>query len=250
MFSFFSSFAAFRERIAQLQAEQDARAAQLAADNSEQTLTITTGEDVVDRSGEDGIIRITQGENGPVVEGELPDNAVLEVNQGPGAVANPGNPGVIITANTQQIDRNPQPEAEPAQVLEGGAGGDFLRGGSGDDVIDGKAGRDWLTGGAGDDVLAGGTGRDILDGGLGDDTFIFNEGDGFDSIRNFDLLGNDVIELNVDGINTLDDFLGTLTNVRDAGDAVNATFDFGDGDRLSITLESVESLTSEDLIFG
>jgi len=125
-----------------------------------------------------------------------------------------------------------------------------LRGGSGDDVIDGKAGRDWLTGGAGDDVLAGGTGRDILDGGLGDDTFIFNEGDGFDSIRNFDLLGNDVIELNVDGINTLDDFLGTLTNVRDAGDAVNATFDFGDGDRLSITLESVESLTSEDLIFG
>lgn len=334
MLSFSSSFAAFRARIAELQAEQDARAAQIAEDNSEQTLTIQTGDDVVDRSGEPGIIRITPGENGPVVEGDVPenavlevnqgpgavenpgnpgviatangeqieptpapeviqepvaevapevtpeavetpaasdgpqiiritpgengpvvegdvpDNAVLEVNQGPGAVENPGNPGVIITANTQQINRNPQPEAEPDQVINGDDGGNFLRGDTGNDVINGNAGRDWLTGGAGDDVLTGGTGRDILDGGLGNDTFVFSTGDGFDSIRNFDLLGDDVLQLNIDGIDSVDDFLGTLTRVRDAGDAVNALFDFGNGDRLSITLDSVDNLTSEDFFFG
>lgn len=316
MLSFSNSFTAFRELIARLQAEQDARVAQLVADNSEQTLTVTTGDDIVDRTGEDGIIRITAGEGGPVVEGDLPENAVLEVtqgaapaapstptetpetgaaptneaepevaevpassdglqviritqgadgpvidgdipenadlvvNQGPGAVAAPGTPGVTITAISEQIDRNPQPEAEPGQVLEGGAESDFLRGDTGNDVINGNAGNDFLNGAAGDDVLAGGAGRDVLDGGLGNDTFIFNEGDGFDRIRNFDLLGDDVLMLNIDGINTIDDFLGSLTSVRDAGDAVNATFDFGDGDRLSITLESVESLTSEDFIFG
>lgn len=315
MLNFSSSFAAFRELVARLQAEQDARAAQLVADNSEQTLTVTTGADVVGRADEDGIIRITQGEdgpvvegdvpdnavfevnqggagsdtgtpveatapngeqsgaapeaedapassdgpqviritqgeNGPVVEGEVPDNAELEVSQGAGAGTNTGNTGVTVTANSQQIDRNPQPEPEPAQIIEGGAGGDFLRGDTGNDVINGNGGRDWLNGGAGDDVLAGGTGRDVLDGGLGDDTFIFNEGDGFDRIRNFDLLGDDVLQLNIDGINTVDDFLGTLTNVQNAGDAVNATFDFGGGDRLNITLDSVDNLTSEDFIFG
>jgi len=196
------------------------------------------------------IIRITQGEDGPVVEGNVPENATLEVAQGPDAVANPDGPAVVITANTQQINRTPEPAAEPAQVIEGDDGRDFLRGDTGNDVINGNGGRDWLIGGAGDDVLAGGTGRDILDGGLGDDTFIFNEGDGFDRIRNFDLLGDDVIELNVDGIDNLDDFLGTLSRVRDAGDAVNATFDFGGGDRLNITLDSLDNLTSEDFIFG
>ena len=307
----------FDDLTAQLQAEQDARAAQIAADGSEETLIVRTGEEAreapEDRGnliritqGEDGpvvegdvpenatlvineapvvqaqpapevvedlqpiaepvaepiveaapradlganTIVITQGEDGPIVQGNVPENAVLEVAQGPGAVENPDGPRVIIDAVSEQIDRNPQPEAEPGLVLDGGAGRDRLRGENGNDVLNGNAGNDRLTGRDGDDVLAGGTGRDVLDGGAGNDTFVFNEGDGFDRIRNFDLQGDDQLQLDVDGINNIDDFLGSLTRVRDAGDAVSATFDFGGGDRLNIVLESVESLTVDDFIFG
>ncbi len=58
-------------------------------------------------------------------------------------------------------------------TLRGGAGGDHLLGGQGDDVIEG---------GADDDVLTGGAGDDILRGGQGNDTYIFNRGDGHDTI--------------------------------------------------------------------
>lgn len=313
----------FRELIARLQAEQDARARALAEDNSEQTLTIRTGEDALtDPVTRGGVVRITQNGDGVDVEGDIPENAVLEITQGgapvnvapaPAAPAvepevdaapapqpapevevaapaeapsgpriiritqngddvvvegdvpenavleitaggtgnvDPDGPRVIIDAVSERIVRNPEPEPEPGLVLEGGRGRDNLRGGSGDDVLNGNGGGDRLTGGDGDDVLSGGRGRDVLDGGQGDDTFVFNEGDGFDRIRNFDLLGDDKLQINVDGIETVDDFLDTLIRVRDAGDAVSATFDFGGGDRLNIVLDSVENLTSEDFIFG
>lgn len=317
------SFESFRELIARLQAEQDARALELAETNSEQTLTVRTGEDALaDPEFRGDVVRITQNGDGVDVEGDIPENAVLEITQGgapvnvapaPAAPAvepevdaapapqpapevevaapaeapsgpqviritqngddvvvegdvpenavleitpagtgnvDPDGPRVIIDAVSEQIVRNPEPEPEPGLVLEGGRGRDNLRGGSGDDVLNGNRGGDRLSGGDGDDVLSGGRGRDVLDGGQGDDTFVFNEGDGFDRIRNFDLLGDDKLQINVDGIETVDDFLDTLTRVRDAGDAVSATFDFGGGDRLNIVLDSVENLTSEDFIFG
>ena len=304
MFNFSSSFLDFRALIAQLQAEQDARANQLVEENSQQTLTIRTGDDVTGGADFGGdiiritnddvetpadpvaeaevesepeapvveadvnlqpeapviedaaptsqlqVIRISQQGGEIVVEGDVPDNAVLEVNEGQGATGQPTGSNVTITAIEKQIDLNLQPAAEPDQVLEGGAGRDSLRGDTGNDVLNGNAGNDRLTGGAGDDVLAGGTGRDVLDGGEGNDTFVFNEGDGFDRIRNFDLLGDDQLQLNVDGIDSVDDFLGMLTRVQDAGDAVSATFDFGNGDRLNIVLDSVDNLTAEDFIFG
>jgi len=186
----------------------------------------------------DNIIRVTNGEDGPVVNGDVPDNATLIIN------------GDVVQTPVVAPAPEAEPEVEAGLILEGGEGRDRLRGDSTNDVLNGNGGRDRLFGGDGDDILAGGQGRDVLDGGFGDDTFIFNEGDGFDRIRNFDLLGDDTLQLNVDGINSLQDVLDSLVNVRDAGDAVSATFDFGGGDRLSITLDSVENLTSDDFIFG
>ncbi|MEJ6388278.1 calcium-binding protein [Gymnodinialimonas ulvae] len=273
------SFLSVRERIAAWRAEQEARALEQAESNNVQTPASGTGEpelrsEVVSNSIEvvatpgaqpapeapaveaadapagPQIIRVTQDGDDVAVEGDIPENAVLEITQGGTGNADPDGPRVIIDSVSEQIERNPQPEPEPGLQLEGGEGRDNLRGGTGDDVLNGNGGNDRLTGGDGDDVLAGGTGRDVLDGGTGDDTFVFNEGDGFDRIRNFDLLGDDKLQISVDGIETLDDFLGTLTRVRDAGDAVSATFNFGDGDRLNIVLDSVDSLTSEDFIFG
>ena len=78
--------------------------------------------------------------------------------------------------------------------LVGYGGNDVLRGGGGDDQLFGDTdalaiaqhGDDTLDGGAGNDHLHGGLGDDTLDGGGGDDVFIFERGDGQDTLINFD----------------------------------------------------------------
>lgn len=67
-------------------------------------------------------------------------------------------------------------------ILQGGDGNDNLDGGWGNDTLGGGAGNDRLEGGMGSDVLQGDTGDDILIGGNGSDTYIYNKGDGADTI--------------------------------------------------------------------
>ena len=80
-----------------------------------------------------------------------------------------------------------------ADVLRGGDGNDWLAGEdqrtatatttlSGNDTLWGGAGADTLLGGAGNDVLAGGTGADMLYGGRGADVYLYNLGDGSDTL--------------------------------------------------------------------
>ena len=66
--------------------------------------------------------------------------------------------------------------------MYGEAGNDSLSGSSGNDTIDGGAGNDRLYGNAGDDTLSGGLGNDYLKGGDGRDTYVWNKGDGNDTI--------------------------------------------------------------------
>jgi len=63
-------------------------------------------------------------------------------------------------------------------------GGEF-EGGNNNDTLTGMAGEDALQGGKGDDWLTGGAGEDYLEGGEGSDTYVFNAGDGQDSVREF-----------------------------------------------------------------
>ncbi|MDD2950166.1 MAG: calcium-binding protein [Sulfuricurvum sp.] len=90
-------------------------------------------------------------------------------------------------------------------TLSGKDGNDLLYGNEGNDTLNGNAGADILYGGAGDDTLIGdddytdgaeagyadtligGTGNDLLQGGSGNDTYVFNLGDGVDTIHDFDL---------------------------------------------------------------
>ncbi|MEO0497690.1 MAG: calcium-binding protein, partial [Pseudomonadota bacterium] len=72
--------------------------------------------------------------------------------------------------------------AANADRLLGGSGADQLNGNAGDDVLYGEADDDVLRGGVGDDILIGGKGQDILEGGLGSDFYIFERGDGNDTI--------------------------------------------------------------------
>lgn len=70
-----------------------------------------------------------------------------------------------------------------ALSLVGTDGSETIRGYSdANNTIVGNGGNDELYVDRGDDILIGGKGDDILSGGVGDDTFIFNKGDGNDTI--------------------------------------------------------------------
>ena len=72
-----------------------------------------------------------------------------------------------------------------------------LTGGAGSDDLDGSSGQDTLVGGAEDDFLTGGADAD---------QFVFNLGDGNDTVEDF-TVGEDILVLN-DGM--------TITNVTEA----------------------------------
>jgi hypothetical protein len=78
--------------------------------------------------------------------------------------------------------------------LIGNAGNDTLIGGNGKDFLVGNAGDDLLDGGNGSDTLRGGLGNDILTGGNRQDIFVFADGEGIDTINDFEL-GTDKIGL-------------------------------------------------------
>ena len=77
-------------------------------------------------------------------------------------------------------------------IIYGNGGNDTLSGGSGDDILNGGAGNDTLTGGDGNDTLIGGKGDDSLNGNSGNDIYVYNLGDGFDTIS--DSSGSNIIQ--------------------------------------------------------
>ncbi|MDO6613945.1 MULTISPECIES: calcium-binding protein, partial [unclassified Shewanella] len=80
-----------------------------------------------------------------------------------------------------------------SEVMRGFAGNDTLSGGLGDDTLDGGAGDDLLTIGStsssvryNTNTFIGGTGNDRMVGGYSSDTYIYNLGDGNDTIVDYD----------------------------------------------------------------
>ena len=67
-------------------------------------------------------------------------------------------------------------------TIIGSDGNDVISGGGGMDVISGGDGFDTIAGDDGADIIAGNAGNDIINGGAGADTFIWNLGDGVDTI--------------------------------------------------------------------
>ncbi len=72
--------------------------------------------------------------------------------------------------------------AEGSEIHAAG-GDDTLYGSGGHDTLYGDAGNDVLDSGSGSDTLTGGTGNDTLKGYYGSDTYLFNAGDGQDTIN-------------------------------------------------------------------
>jgi Ca2+-binding RTX toxin-like protein len=102
--------------------------------------------------------------------------------------------------------------------IEGGAGNDTIRGGVGNDTISGGDGNDLILGLAGNNMLDGGDGNDTIEGAVGNDTI--KGGDGNDSIKGGD--GNDLFIYQAgDGADTISDFNVGNSGSIDDGDTTN-----------------------------
>jgi VCBS repeat-containing protein/ELWxxDGT repeat protein len=110
--------------------------------------------------------------------------------------------------------------------LTGTEGADTINGSAGNDVIQGNGGDDTIYGNAGDDTIIGGKGNDSLSGGLGADTFVFNVGDGndtivaggYDNLDTIKLAGGPFYDIN----------FGWLNQDLYVAPAINSSYNFAD----------------------
>lgn len=78
-----------------------------------------------------------------------------------------------------------------SEKLYGYDGNDIIYARAGNDTLYGGNGNDALSGEEGDDLLYGNAGNDTLDGYFGNDTYYLSEGDGIDTLRNYDASANE-----------------------------------------------------------
>ncbi|MEP4194148.1 MAG: Hint domain-containing protein [Aliishimia sp.] len=111
--------------------------------------------------------------------------------------------------------------------IKGKGGDDYIDGGSGDDVILGGDGNDTITGGAGQDTIIGGRGNDVMSAGNQSttDTFVIRDGDGSDTITDFDVAAPDIIAFHMAEISDFQDVVDRMSTV---GNDTIITFDNGD----------------------
>jgi len=81
----------------------------------------------------------------------------------------------------------------PGGLIEGTNDNNVIRTGATNDTIFAEGGNDVVIAGAGNDVLLGGIGNDVLIGGAGQDTYVFNAGDGTDTISDSTGEGNQIV---------------------------------------------------------
>ncbi|WP_331774714.1 calcium-binding protein [Sulfurospirillum sp. 1612] len=130
------------------------------------TIISGNGDDVIVAGEGDDIIRSGNGANN--IDAGAGDDVITS---GSGDdVINAGSGDDTISAGSGN------------NTVDAGDGADIVTSGSGADTLIGGAGDDTLSSGYGADTLQGGRGDDLLQGGLGDDTYIFNRGDGADTI--------------------------------------------------------------------
>ena len=87
------------------------------------------------------------------------------------ASAVPHDLAIVANANANKIVGT-----EEDDVIDAGKGKDSILAGDGNDTVDGGAGNDYIEGGLGNDKLTGGSGSD---------TFVYNAGDGSDTIEDY-----------------------------------------------------------------
>ena len=117
-----------------------------------------------------------------------------------------------------------------ADTIDGGIGDDTISGLAGNDTLNGLNGADLVDGGAGDDQISGGFGDDVLTGGADADSFIFNAGEGQDTITDF-VVGTDVLVLS--GGQTIGSIMEIDTDAVAGSDST--LVEFADGSSVELT---------------
>jgi Ca2+-binding RTX toxin-like protein len=130
---------------------------------------ITAGSLVFSRSGRDAFITLPDGAVITIRDEVVSRIELLEFADG--TILDASVFGNIDVTGTSGSDS-----------YYGHDGADTLHGSSGSDVLSGGAGDDHIYGGSESDTLTGGAGNDTIFGGEGHDTFIYNYGDGSDTI--------------------------------------------------------------------
>ncbi|WP_316158348.1 MULTISPECIES: calcium-binding protein [unclassified Bradyrhizobium] len=112
------------------------------------------------------------------------------------------------------------------------------------DVIVGTSGADTLSGLGGNDTLTGGLGDDILDGGYNSDTFIYNAGDGNDTI-----LEGQTYDTTVDKLVLGAGLTPSTTTISRNGNDIKLTFSVGGS--VNLVNEDVGNASGiEQIVFG
>jgi Ca2+-binding RTX toxin-like protein len=134
---------------------------------------------------------------------------------------------------------------DEGELVFGAAGNDLMIGSGGDDTLRGGQGDDDMDGGDGHDQLISGQGADSMTGGEGDDVFVYLFGHGEDTILDFNLAGDDRLQLQSEMGETL-----LLTNEQVLEHVTyneeGAVIDFGEENSLALVGVQEGSLTADD----
>jgi len=126
------------------------------------------------------------------------DDMMLDGDRGNDLVAGGLGNDIIMGGEGDDVlrgdlnDRSPQDDVMGGNdIIFGGSGDDRIGGKAGNDILSGDAGDDFIWGDDGDDIIMGVTGNDTLvgdngSGGSGSDLFVFGNGDGTDTILDFE----------------------------------------------------------------
>jgi Ca2+-binding RTX toxin-like protein len=181
-------------------------------------LVTIVGSDIVVALKEEGKTLAELSDTITIKNGTLPNNAIENILLDDGTKllivdmqeATEGDDTLVFGDNSVSVDalggNDTITSGKGNDTLYGGEGNDTLRSNDGDDTLYGGEGDDTLDGGRGNDILVGGKGNDTLMGGLGNDTYIYNRGDGKDTIidsYSYGNAGNDTLKFG-EGINAED----------------------------------------------
>ncbi len=119
-------------------------------------------------------------------------------------------------------------------------------GGAGNDNITGSQGNDMLIGGAGNDIVNGGRGNDVAFLGAGNDTFVWNPGDGSDTVEGQG--GTDVLQFNGANVNENIDLSANGNRTRLTRDVGVVTMDLNGIEQVNVAaLGGADTVTVNDL---
>jgi Ca2+-binding RTX toxin-like protein len=231
-------------------APQSLKSVQFTSASLEDGVLTVQGTNVSDRIalrlqvGKPGILQVDVGDDGSAeFSFERREIAAIAVDAGNGAdsVRIDESNGVFGDTIPTTIDGE-----NGNDTLVGGAGAGTLNGGNGDDTVAGGSGAEKLVGGNGNDSIDGNRGNDVAFMGNGNDTFIWDPGDGSDTVEGQN--GEDTMRFNGAAVAEHVDLTANGNRLKFFRDVANITMDTAGVERVDFNaLGGLDVVTVNDL---